>query len=59
MMRRSLNLLKVLALGAACLAASTAAAQDFPTRPIKIVVPAAAGGPTHITAQMLAEKMQA
>jgi tripartite-type tricarboxylate transporter receptor subunit TctC len=59
MMRRSLNLLKVLALGTACLAASTALAQDFPSRPIKIIVPAAAGGPTHITAQMLAEKMQA
>lgn len=58
-MRRSFNLLKVLALGAACLAASTALAQEFPSRPIKIVVPAAAGGPTHITAQMLAEKMQA
>ena len=57
-MRRSFNLLKVLALGAACLAAPTALAQDFPNRPIKIVVPAAAGGPTHITAQMLAEKMQ-
>ncbi|NGX97415.1 MAG: tripartite tricarboxylate transporter substrate binding protein, partial [Candidatus Afipia apatlaquensis] len=58
-MRRSFNLLKVLALGAACLAAPTALAQDFPNRPIKIIVPAAAGGPTHITAQMLAEKMQA
>ena len=34
-------------------------AQTFPTRAIKIVVPAAAGGPTHITAQLLAEKMQA
>lgn len=57
-MRRPLNLLKVLALGAACTVASTALANDFPSRPIKIVVPAAAGGPTHITAQMLAEKMQ-
>lgn len=58
-MRRSINLLKVLALGAACMAASTVLADDFPSRTIKIVVPAAAGGPTHITAQMLAEKMQA
>lgn len=57
-MRRSINLL-VLALGAACMAASTVLANDFPSRTIKIVVPAAAGGPTHITAQMLAEKMQA
>ena len=27
------------------LAAGAASAQDFPTRPVKIVVPAAAGGP--------------
>lgn len=40
------------------LAGTPASAQDYPTRPIKFVVPAAAGGPTHITAQLLAEKMQ-
>lgn len=59
MMRQSWNLLKVLALGGLCMATSAAQANDFPSRTIKIVVPAAAGGPTHITAQMLAEKMQA
>lgn len=58
-MRQSWNLLKVLALGSLCLAASAAQADDFPSRTIKIVVPAAAGGPTHITAQLLADKMQA
>lgn len=42
-----------------CLASGAASAQDFPVRPVKIVVPAAAGGPTHITAQLLADKMQA
>jgi tripartite-type tricarboxylate transporter receptor subunit TctC len=41
------------------LLALPAAAAEFPTRPVKIVVPAAAGGPTHVTAQLLAEKMQA
>jgi len=41
------------------LTAGAAFAQDFPVRPVKIVVPAAAGGPTHITAQLLADKMQA
>lgn len=35
-----------------------AIAEPYPVRTIKIVVPAAAGGPTHITAQLLAEKMQ-
>ncbi len=39
--------------------ASPVQANDFPSRPLKIVVPAAAGGPTHITAQLLADKMQA
>lgn len=43
----------------ACMFAGEVLAQDFPTRPVKIVVPAAAGGPTHITAQLLADKMQA
>jgi len=32
--------------------------QQFPTRTIKIVVPAAAGGPTYVTAQLIADKMQ-
>lgn len=32
-------------------------ANDFPQRPIRLVVPAAAGGGTHLTAQLLAEKM--
>lgn len=56
---QSWNLLKVLAVGGLCMATSAAQANDFPSRTIKIVVPAAAGGPTHITAQMLAEKLQA
>jgi tripartite-type tricarboxylate transporter receptor subunit TctC len=52
---RPVGLLGILGL---CLSAGVALAQDFPVRPVKIVVPAAAGGPTHITAQLLAEKMQ-
>jgi tripartite-type tricarboxylate transporter receptor subunit TctC len=47
---------------AALLAAATAGAQDYPARPVRMVVPYAAGGPvdivTRITAQKLTEAMK-
>jgi tripartite-type tricarboxylate transporter receptor subunit TctC len=49
-----LNCACVLALAAA---ASLASAQAYPARPVKIVVPFAAGGVADITARVLAQKM--
>lgn len=43
--------------GAALGLASPAGAEDFPQRPITMVVPFAAGGPTDIVARIVAEQM--
>jgi len=42
----------------ACLALPASAQSDFPTKPIRFVVPAAAGGPTDLTARLIAQEMQ-
>jgi tripartite-type tricarboxylate transporter receptor subunit TctC len=45
------------ALAALTLTAATAAAQDYPARPITLIVPFAAGGPTDIVARIVGEHM--
>jgi tripartite-type tricarboxylate transporter receptor subunit TctC len=53
----STRLLGVLA--ASALAQGTAAAQTYPSRPITIIVPFAAGGPTDVLARVLGERIRA
>jgi tripartite-type tricarboxylate transporter receptor subunit TctC len=48
-----------LAVASVLAAAGTALAQNFPTRPVTIVVPYGPGGPADILARILAERMRA
>jgi tripartite-type tricarboxylate transporter receptor subunit TctC len=45
------------AVAAAALAAGSAGAQNYPTRPITMIVPFAAGGPTDVVARIVGEHM--
>ena len=53
------NGFRLLALAAALLAAAAvqAGAQSYPSKPITLLVPAAAGGPTDTVARLIAESM--
>jgi len=44
---------------ASVLALAPAAAQDFPTRPVTLVIPFAAGGSTDLVGRLIAERMSA
>ncbi|HUY04180.1 MAG TPA: tripartite tricarboxylate transporter substrate binding protein [Rhodocyclaceae bacterium] len=49
---------RIFALGALALAAAGASAQDYPTHPVKIIVPFAAGGPADIYARFIAHRLE-
>jgi tripartite-type tricarboxylate transporter receptor subunit TctC len=42
-----------------CLTSGAVTATDFPTRPITLVVPFPAGGPSDTVARIIAERMRA
>jgi len=44
-------------LGCALLIASVAAAQSYPTRPVRIVIPLSPGGTTDVPGRIIAQKL--
>ena len=51
-------MLRLLALAATLLAVASAHAQDYPARPVKIIVPFAVGGPADVYARVIGAKLQ-
>jgi len=54
-MKRLIHCAAVIALA---VVATPALAQDYPSRPVKIIVPFGAGGPADVTARLLAQNLQ-
>lgn len=54
----AIHLSSLILAGAALVVGAPASAQDYPSRPVKIVVPLAAGGPTDVTARRIGIALQ-
>jgi len=57
MFRARVLIFALIAVGTALAQAGASRAQNFPTRPIKIVVPYPPGGPTDVLSRLVAERM--
>lgn len=56
-MNRKTVIAAALAGFAAAVSATAASAQDYPNRPVRMIVPFAAGGPTDVIARVVAQKL--
>ena len=51
-----MRILRAVVLGAACLISGAAFAQQYPTKPVKIIIPFPAGGVTDLAGRLIAQK---
>src|SRR3954468_22031734 len=52
-----MTILRAIALGAACLVSGAAFAQQYPNKPVKIIIPFPAGGVTDLGGRLIAQKL--
>ena len=52
-----MTILRAIALGAACLISSAAFSQQYPTKPVKIIIPFPPGGVTDLAGRLIAQKL--
>src|SRR5258708_32997279 len=52
-----MTILRALVLGAACLMSGAAFAQQYPNKPVKIIIPFPAGGVTDLGGRLIAQRL--